>query len=245
MLAGLVSFVSPCVLPLVPPYLCFLAGITLEELIDGDGPGERARIAGASAAFVGGFSLVFVGLGATASVFGQFIRSLLAYQVTVFGFTVGLLPVLAGLAIIIMGLHFLGAFRLGWLEREARVQVSRKPAGPLGALLVGVAFGFGWTPCIGPVLGTILLVAGSEETVARGALLLAAYSLGMGLPFIAAALFAGRFLRLMHRFRRHLGGVERAMGALLVATGFLFITGQITALSYWLLETFPGLAQLG
>ncbi|MCC6981951.1 MAG: cytochrome c biogenesis protein CcdA [Bauldia sp.] len=244
-LGGLLSFVSPCVLPLVPPYLCFLAGVTLDEFTGEDDAGKRARIVGLSAAFVLGFSLVFIALGATASAFGQFVRGLLAYQVSVFGMTFGLLPVIAGLVIALMGLHFLGVFRFGWMDREARVQVKRKPAGPLGALLVGVAFGFGWTPCIGPVLGTILFVAGSEDTVANGALLLAAYSVGMGLPFLAAALFAGPFMRLMRRFRRYQGTVEKTTGALLVLTGFLFITGQLTALSYWLLETFPGFAQIG
>jgi cytochrome c-type biogenesis protein len=244
-LGGLLSFVSPCVLPLVPPYLCFLAGVTLDEFTDAEDSATRARIVGLSGAFVLGFSIVFIALGATASAFGQFVRSLLAYQVSIFGMTFGLLPVIAGVVIALMGLHFLGVFRFGWMDREARVQVKRRPAGPLGALVVGIAFGFGWTPCIGPVLGTILFVAGSEDTVASGALLLAAYSLGMGIPFLAAALFAGPFMRLMKRFRRYQGAVERTTGALLVVTGFLFITGQITAFSYWLLETFPGFAQIG
>ena len=244
--AGLLSFVSPCVLPLVPPYLTFLAGVTLDELTGTDEiKAPRLRVVGTALAFVIGFSAVFVSLGATASVFGQFITQLLSWQVEILGIHVNVLPVVTGLIIVGMGLHFLGVYQLALLNREARVHVRRHPAGPIGAFFVGVAFAFGWTPCIGPVLGTILLVAGTENTALRGATLLAAYSIGLGVPFLAAALFAGPFMRLMKHFRRHMMTVERTMGALLVVTGILFITGQMTALSFWLLETFPGLGQLG
>jgi cytochrome c-type biogenesis protein len=245
-LAGLLSFVSPCVLPLVPPYLTFLAGVTLDELTGAeDIRAPRLRVVGTAFAFVIGFSAVFVSLGATASVFGQFITQLLSWQVVVFGLHISVLPVVTGLIIVGMGLHFLGVYQLALLNREARVQVKHHPAGPIGAFFVGVAFAFGWTPCIGPVLGTILLVAGTENTALEGATLLGAYSIGMGIPFLAAALFAGPFMQLMKHFRRHMLAVERVMGALLVLTGILFITGQMTALSFWLLETFPGLGQLG
>jgi cytochrome c-type biogenesis protein len=244
--AGLLSFVSPCVLPLVPPYLCFLAGVTLDELTGTEKiESPRLRVVGTAIAFVAGFSLVFVSLGASASIFGRFLTELLSYRVDILGFDVNLLPLLTGLVIVGIGLHFLGVYQLAFLNREARLHVKRHPAGPLGAFFVGIAFAFGWTPCIGPVLGAILLVAGTENTAAQGATLLGAYSIGMGLPFIAAALFAGPFMNLMKHFRRYMLTVERAMGALLVLTGVLFISGQMTALSFWLLETFPALGQLG
>ena len=234
-LAGVLSFVSPCVLPLVPPYLGYLAGVSLDELTgETDDRTVSRRVFTSALVFVLGFSTVFVLLGATASLLGQFIRSYLEY----FGY-------IAGVAIIIMGLHFLGVFRIGLLYREARVQVDRKPAGPLGAYLIGLAFGFGWTPCVGPILAAILFVAGSEETVGQGALLLTAYALGLGIPFLLAALFAGPFLNFMKRFRRHMGTVEKAMGGVLVLTGVMFLTGQMAVLSYWLLETFPMFQYIG
>lgn len=234
-LAGLLSFVSPCVLPLVPPYLAWLAGVSFEELRDDSaGSAQKRRIVLAALAFVLGFTTVFVGLGATASVIGKTIAQ---YFDT--------LSIIAGVIIIIMGLHFLGVFRIGLLYREARVQVNRKPVGLFGAYVIGLAFAFGWTPCVGPVLAAILFVAGSEGTAARGAMLLAIYSLGIGIPFILAALFASRFLAWAARFRRHMHKVEMAMGGLLVVTGILFITGQMATMSYWLLETFPIFQTIG
>jgi len=192
-----------------------------------------------------GFSTVFILLGASASFLGQALREALAWSVPIGPFRLEVLPSLAGLVIIVMGLHFLGLLRIGLLYREARVQVARRPAGPFGAYLVGLAFAFGWTPCVGPVLAAILFVAGSEDTVSRGATLLGAYSLGIGLPFLVAAAFAGPFLRWAGGFRRHLGQVEKVMGGLLVATGLLFVTGQMSTLSYWLLEAFPVLGEIG
>ena len=235
-LAGVLSFVSPCVLPLVPPYLGFLAGVSLEQLTDeSEGNREASRRVFFSAlVFVLGFSTVFVLLGATASFLGQFIRGYLDY-----------LGYIAGAVVIIMGLHFLGVFRIGLLYREARVHVDKKPAGPLGAYLIGLAFGFGWTPCVGPILAAILFVAGTEDTVGKGALLLSAYAIGLGIPFLIAALFAGPFLKFMARFRKHMGAVEKTMGGVLVLTGVMFLTGQMAVLSYWLLETFPALQVIG
>ncbi|WP_436640490.1 cytochrome c biogenesis CcdA family protein [Microbaculum sp. FT89] len=233
--AGLLSFVSPCVLPLVPPYLTFLAGVTLDQLTgEGRTRVPRLKVFLASLAFVLGFTTVFVVLGASASVIGRVVMSYL----DIFGY-------IAGAIIIVMGLHFLGVFRIGLLYQEARIHVERRPAGLVGAFLVGIAFAFGWTPCVGPVLAAILFVAGTEDTVADGAMLLAVYSLGIGLPFLFASLFAGPFMALMRRFRSQMGKVEKAMGALLVLTGIMFLTGQMAALSYWLLETFPGLASIG
>jgi len=234
-LAGLISFLSPCVLPLVPPYLCYMAGVTLDQLTgEGDQQVAKRWIMLSSFAFVAGFTTVFVALGATASAVGQFITRY-SYELSLIG----------GLLIIVMGLHFLGVFRIALLSQEARMQVRDTRAGPGGSYLMGLAFAVGWTPCIGPVLGTILLVAGAEQTVARGAMLLAAYSFGLGVPFLLAGLFAGPFMRFMSRFRRHLGAVEKAMGAALVVTGILFMTGSITTFSFWIIGIFPGLAELG
>ena len=233
-LAGLVSFLSPCVLPLVPPYLCYMTGVTLDQLTgEADERVARLRVMMSALAFVLGFSTVFVTLGAAASVVGRFVAS---YS--------GPLAVVGGVIIIVMGLHFLGVFRIPLLQRQARIDVDSQ-AGPGGSYLMGLAFGFGWTPCIGPVLGAILFVAGSEETVFQGALLLAIYSLGLGLPFLIAGLFAGPFIHFMRRFRGHLATVERVMGGLLVVTGVLIMTGQITAFSFWILSIFPGLALIG
>lgn len=245
-LGGALSFASPCVLPLVPPYLCYVAGISLEELGQEGSPGRRrSHVVLSALAFVLGFSTVFVALGATASVFGQAIRRLLGYQLHVFGADIPLVAALAGLAIAAMGLHFLGIFRIAFLNREARLQVSRKPPGLLGGYLLGLAFAFGWTPCIGPILAAILALAGAAETVASGAFLLFVYSLGLGVPFLLAAAFAPVFLGGLARFRHRLPTVEKAMGGFLVVTGVLFVTGHMTAMSYWLLETFPGLATIG
>jgi len=233
--AGLLSFASPCVLPLVPPYLCYVAGTSLDALTSGAGDRTAARrTLVAATAFVLGFSTVFVTLGLTASLLGR----LLAAHLTT-------LSVVAGIVIIIMGLHFLGVFRIGLINREARVQVRQKPPGLFGAYVLGLAFAFGWTPCIGPVLAAVLAVAGSADNVATGGLLLGVYALGLGIPFLVAAAASGPFIRVMTRFKRHLGAVEKTMGALLVVTGVLFLTGQMTAMSFWLLETFPALGRIG
>lgn len=242
LIAGLLSFASPCVLPLVPPYLCFLAGTSVQELTgEGEdserGGGGRAvtgRVMAAALAFVLGFSVVFIALGATASVVGQAVTDYL-----------GLLTYVAGAVIVVMGLHFLGVFRIPLLYREARVHVAEKPAGLLGAFVIGLAFAFGWTPCVGPVLAAILFVAGSEDSVGEGVSLLAAYSAGIGVPFLLAALFTGRFMRLLARFRGAMRRVEQVMGGLLVLTGLLFLSGEMPTIAYWLLEAFPALGGIG
>lgn len=231
--AGLVSFLSPCVLPLVPPYLSFMAGTAIEDFVEGGERRVRRDVPLVALLFVLGFSTVFVLLGATASAFGQVLRSY-----------IDVLSIAAGVAIIAMGLHFLGVFRIAMLFREKRVQVE-KPSGPLGAYVMGLAFAFGWTPCIGPVLAAILAVAGSEESVGRGALLLSVYSLGLGIPFILAAFAMEHAVKFIRRFRAHLGKVEKAMGVLLVLTGIAFLTGSMTSFSFWLIETFPALGKLG
>lgn len=233
--AGLLSFLSPCVLPLVPAYLAFLGGVSLHDAADAPEPGAvLRRIFVAAFAFVLGFATVFVAMGATASA----LSGLIIDHIHILG------PV-AGVIIIVFGLHFLGVFRILLLYREARFHPERKPAGLLGAYVIGLAFAFGWTPCVGPVLAAILMVAGSEDSIAAGAGLLGAYAAGLGLPFLAAALAVKPFLAFMQRFRRHLGTVEKAMGGLLVVTGVLFITGSVSDIAYWLLETFPALGRIG
>lgn len=177
---------------------------------------------------------MFVALGATASYVGQFIAR-----------HFDTLAIVAGAIIIVMGLHFLGLFRIGLFQREARVQISREPVGPLGAYVMGLAFAFGWTPCVGPVLAAILFVAGAQQSVAHGALLLAAYAFGIGIPFLIAAAFASRFIGWSARLKRHMRTVEIATGGVLVATGVLFMTGQMSSIANWLLETFPVFAGLG
>lgn len=234
--AGALSFLSPCVLPLVPPYLCYMAGVSVEDF-----RAERAAPSAArqtllicALAFVLGFSTVFVALGAGASTVGRVLR---VWQEP--------LALIAGVLIIGMGLNFLGILRIPLLSREARFQARGQPASVAAAYLMGLAFAFGWTPCIGPVLGPILTLAGGRETVGEGAALLAAYSLGLGFPFLLAAFFSGAFMRFLGRFRVHLGRVENVIGGLLVIAGVFFLSGGIATASYWLLEAFPGLARLG
>jgi cytochrome c-type biogenesis protein len=230
----MLSFLSPCVLPLVPPYLVYLTGTSLERLADAEAePRVRRETITAAILFVLGFSTVFVALGASASVIGAVIR---AYSAT--------LAIVAGIGIIVMGLHFLGLTPIAWLMREKRFSVA-KPVGLWGAYLMGLAFAMGWTPCIGPILAAILAVAASQSTVAEGAGMLAVYSLGLGVPFLVAALAVEPFAAFLTRFRAHLGLVEKAMGGLLVLTGIAFLTGTVSQASYWLLDTFPMLGKIG
>ena len=233
LVAGMLSFLSPCVLPLVPPYLIYLTGASLERFADKEAaPQVRRETMVAALLFVLGFTTVFVALGASASAIGELLR---AYSYV--------LGKIAGIAIILMGLHFLGVTRMAFLMQERRVAME-KPVGLWGAYLMGLAFAFGWTPCIGPILGAILAIAGSEGTVARGAGLLAIYSLGLGVPFIIAAFAAEAFAAFLARFRAHLHKVEKVMGGLLVLAGIAFFAGWIGDLGTWLLEAFPALNNL-
>jgi cytochrome c-type biogenesis protein len=231
--AGLISFLSPCVLPLAPPYLCYLAGTSIEALADDAEPRARRDILIASLLFVAGFATVFVALGATASVFGTLLRQWSHW-----------LSILAGLGIIAMGAHFLGLFRLAFLYRESRLEIA-KPPGLWSAYLMGLAFAFGWTPCIGPILAAILTVAGAEDTAAQGALLLAAYAAGLGVPFVLAALAMERFLAFARGFRSQFARLEKAVGVALVLTGVAFLTGGVQMASGWLIELFPKAGLLG
>lgn len=238
--AGLLSFISPCVLPLVPGYLSYISGLSLDEMrgtsiVAGGGTVAVARPAGArrqvviaSLAFIIGFSLVFVALGAAASAIGQF----LAQRQEIFNR-------IAGAVIIVFGLHTMGVLRIEWLYQERRVQTSRQPAGVFGAGLVGVAFAFGWTPCIGPILAGILALAGSQDTVGQGVRLLGVYSLGLGVPFMATALMIDRFFGAMGRIRRHYHTIELVSGALLVIIGLLIFTNKFTVIAKWLTPYLP------
>ena len=232
--AGIISFLSPCVLPLVPPYLIYLTGATIEHVANEEERRASKRAVMLSAlVFVLGFSTVFVALGASASLIGGLIRAWSAQ-----------LSIVAGIAIILMGLHFLGLTRIGFLMREGRLPIP-KPVGLWGAYVMGLAFAFGWTPCIGPILAAILSVAASEATVTKGAGLLAVYSAGLGIPFLIAAFMVERFSAVLARMKKHLATVERAMGVLMILVGIGFLTGAVTDVSIWLLETFTELQNFG
>lgn len=234
-LAGLVSFLSPCVLPLVPPYLSYIGGTTFEELAETDDVDAKIwrRVVTAAVFFVAGFTTVFVGLGAGASAFGQLIQT---YRAP--------LSLAAGIVIILFGLHFLGVLRVSMFYKEARISGPSETASLLGAYLMGLAFAFGWTPCIGPILATVLTVAANENSMGAGVRLLFVYSLGLGIPFILAAVAIKPFLGFMHRFKRHFGTLEKVMGLLLVLTGVMFLLGGQNWFGQWMLDTFPGLASI-
>jgi cytochrome c-type biogenesis protein len=232
--AGFVSFLSPCVLPLVPAYLVYLTGATVEHVASEEKPAaSRRAVLLCALLFVLGFSTVFVGLGASASVIGSALRRWSAE-----------LSIVAGIVIIVMGLHFLGLTRIGFLMREGRMPIP-KPVGLWGAYVMGLAFAFGWTPCIGPVLAAILSIAAAENTVQKGALLLAVYSAGLGIPFLLAAFLIERSSSALARLRRHLVTVERVMGGLMVLVGIAFLTGAVSNVGVWLLEAFPALQSIG
>lgn len=223
--AGLFSFLSPCVLPLVPSYLTFVTGMSLEDLQSGV---NRKATFIHSLLFVGGFSLIFILLGASASFLGQFFKH---YDVWI--------ARIGGLVIILFGLHLTGIFRLNALMREKRVHLNDKPAGYLGSLGVGMAFGAGWTPCIGPILGAILTYGFSQDTMWAGVGLLAMYSLGLAVPFLIASLALDWFLQTFKRFRHWIPIVEKASGILLILLGLLLLTGRLTVLTAWLARFTP------
>ncbi len=232
LVAGIISFLSPCVLPIVPPYLAYMSGMSLPQM-QSEREG-RGAVRLAAIFFVLGLSTIFLLLGFTASIFGAFF---LQNQV--------LFGQIAGGVIIVFGLHFLGVFRIGFLDREARLDAGDRGGSAFGAYVLGLAFAFGWTPCIGPQLGAILSLAASEADVVRGTTLLGVYALGLGLPFLLAALFIDRAMGVMTRLKRHMGLIEKISGLLLIAVGIAMLTGAFSAMAFWLLETFPALGALG
>jgi cytochrome c-type biogenesis protein len=232
LLAGVISFLSPCVLPIVPPYLAYMGGISMSEMTDNKVSNKPAIFA--AIFFALGLSTVFIFLGFAASAFG---RVFLQYQ--------ELMGQVAGGVIVIFGLHFLGVFTIPFLQREARLEAGDRGGSAFGAYILGLAFAFGWTPCIGPILGAILSMAAQEASIARGTLLLATYAIGLGLPFIIAAIFINRAIGVMNRFKSHMGVIEKTMGGLLVLVGLMLITGAFSSFSFWLLEMFPALSTIG
>lgn len=226
--AGMISFLSPCVLPVVPPYLAYMSGISVGEMRSGRSPLVAALF------FVLGLSTVFLFLGAAASAFGAFFIGNSQY-----------FSLVAGVIVTGFGLHFLHVLRVPFLERDIRVDAGDKGGSAFGAYILGLAFAFGWTPCIGPILGTILTLAAQENSVERGTLLLGVYALGLGLPFLLVAVFFERMTPVMNFFKTHAALIERVMGAFLVIVGLLMLTGGFSAMSFWLLETFPSLAEIG
>lgn len=237
LVAGLLSFLSPCILPIVPFYLSYLGGVSMSQVnADSQISGAvRMRAVLAATLFALGVITVFMALGASASALGQMVREYF-----------DVLRWIAAALIIAMGLHFLGVIRIGILYRQFRADTGETSnLSLLGAYVIGLAFAFGWTPCVGPVLAAILFTAAGQETATTGAFLLFVYGLGMTLPFIIAAMFIGPFMRWMARFRRHLPLIEKAMGLLLILFGILIATNSISYIAQWLLETFPVFMRIG
>lgn len=231
--AGVLSFLSPCVLPIVPPYLAYMGGVSMSEMQEGERVARRRALV-SSIFFVLGLSTVFLILGFTASAFGRFFLTNQDWFV-----------LLAGAIIMIFGVHFLGIYRISFMDREMRVDAGDRGGSMLGAYVLGLAFAFGWTPCIGPILGAILSLAASEADVARGTVLLGIYAAGLGIPFILVAAFFPRMKGVMGWMRRHMERIERVMGLLLWTVGLLMLTGKFTDFSWWLNETFPVLQAFG
>ncbi len=230
--AGFLSFLSPCVLPIVPPYLAYMGGITVGNMAEDMAARRRALFSAVS--FVLGLSTVFLFLGFTASALGR-----------VFLQNQQLFVVIAGLVIMVFGAHFLGIIRIGLMDRELRLDAGERGGSALGAYVLGLAFAFGWTPCIGPQLGTILTLAATETSLVRGTTLLGTYALGLGIPFLLVAAFFPRMTWFMDWMKRHMDRIERLTGLLLWTVGIMMLTGQFSAFSLWLLENIPVLANLG
>jgi cytochrome c-type biogenesis protein len=227
--AGFLSFISPCVLPLIPGYISYISGMSLEDMRKADA-GARRRLIVATLFFILGFSIIFMAMGASASAIGKLLLQHLR-----------IVQKVAGVIIVLLGLHLMGVFRFGWLNRDARVQTARKPVTPAGAIVVGMAFGFGWTPCIGPILSGILTIAGSKSTIGEGVLLLAVYSAGLGVPFFLTSLAIDKFFAASARVRRYYRPIEMVSGLLLVLLGVLLFTGRFTLIIRFLTPYLPTL----
>ena len=231
LLAGLISFVSPCVLPIIPPYLAYMSGIAFTDIENKKG---HKKIVFTALFFILGLSTVFIFLGFSASAVGAVFFK---YQT--------LLNTIASLVIMLLGLHFLNINRLQFLDREARFEVVSYQGTAFGAYLLGLAFAFGWTPCIGPQLGAILSLAASNGSIVKGTVLLAFYAMGLGIPFLLFAIFIDRLEGFLKFFKQYFKIIERIMGLLLWTVGLLMLTGGFSSISFWLLETFPSLGTLG
>ncbi len=232
MVAGLLSFLSPCVLPIVPPYLAYMGGVSVTDM--DETRTARRRVLLAAVFFVLGLSTIFLLLGLAASAMGRMLLQAQDWFVTI-----------AGIVVMIFGAHFIGVFRIGFLDREARVEAGDRGGSAFGAYVLGLAFAFGWTPCLGPILGAILGLAASEADMARGTLLLGVYALGLGIPFLLVAAFFPMMKGPMAWMKRNMARIERISGLLLWTVGLMMVTGQFTAFSFWLLERFPALATVG
>ena len=236
LVAGLLSFASPCVLPLIPAYISFLGGASLSQLTEEDGVdvATQKRVIYAAIAFVLGFSTVFIALGASATTISALIaqNSLLLGQI-------------AGVIIVIFGLHFIGVFRIGFLNFEKRFHLENKPTGLAGSYILGLAFAFGWTPCVGPILASVLMVATSGDSIGYGISLLTVYAAGLGIPFLVAAFAVKPFMKFLSRFKSQMRKIELTIGGLLIITGITIFTGDLAEAANWLLETVPVFTKFG
>ncbi|MEK6775925.1 MAG: cytochrome c biogenesis protein CcdA [bacterium] len=234
-LGGLLSFISPCVLPLVPAYISYISGVSVEQLAGEENPSSLLPgVLASSLFFVAGFSLVFTLLGASATLIGHMITG-----------HMGLMRKISGLALMVLGLHTMGIFRISFLNYEKRFHVRTKRISYLQAFVIGVVFAFGWTPCIGPILAGILAMAGTQESIKTGILLLLVYAMGLGIPFILAGVATGWSLSLINRFRKHFKAVEVVSGMLLITIGVMIFMNRLGYLSIWIMKLFPSLSRFG
>ena len=233
LLAGLLSFLSPCVLPIVPGYLCFIAGTSLDKALDNQET-LRSNTLKYSISFVFGFSSIFVLMGASATYLSSLLYEYFDY-----------LRIIGGTIIIIFGIHFTQIIQFSFLNSDTRIQINNYKPGLVGSFIVGLSFAFGWTPCIGPILGSVLSVAASSETISEGTFLLILYSAGLGIPFILAAYGIGTFLKFLSRIRKHIRTIEIFTGLLLILFGILILTNRIQELAFFFIKYFPFLTQMG
>ncbi|MDC3086357.1 cytochrome c biogenesis CcdA family protein [Pelagibacteraceae bacterium] len=233
-LAGLLSFLSPCVLPIVPGYLCFLAGTSLDKIASGEDASKERNVFYFALSFVFGFSTVFILLGASATLLSGIIYEYL-----------DILRVVGGIIIIIFGIHFMQIIQLPFLNRDTRYQIESYRPGIVGSYVIGLSFAFGWTPCIGPILGSVLSIAASSETVTYGIVLLMLYSAGLGIPFLLAAYAINGFMRFLSKIRNYIRAIEIFTGVLLVIFGILILTNRIQELAFFFIKYFPFLTQFG
>ena len=233
-LAGLLSFLSPCVLPIVPGYLCFLAGTRLDKIASGEDASKERKVFYFALSFVFGFSTVFILLGASATLLSGLIYEYL-----------DILRVVGGIIIIIFGIHFMQIIQLPFLNRDTRYQIESYRPGIVGSYVIGLSFAFGWTPCIGPILGSVLSIAASSETVTYGIVLLMLYSAGLGIPFLLAAYAINGFMRFLSKIRNYIRAIEIFTGVLLVIFGILILTNRIQELAFFFIKYFPFLTQFG